>query len=162
MNSVGIGNLVLKLVLRSFNPPVCTHSHAQRCPHPSQHPARLPHPCRGGPVGRMAPAQLFRPAKYMQQHGWRIVPVNQGYAVQVDGNPGEVLGERCYAALTDIPFAVDMVDVFRREADVLPIAQQAIAIGAKCLCQQLGLANAEADASARAARRGLRLSPTAA
>jgi predicted CoA-binding protein len=44
-----------------------------------------------------------------------------------------------------------MVDVFRREADVLPIAQQAIAIGAKCLWQQLGVANAEADAVARAA-----------
>lgn len=100
-------------------------------------------------------AEWHRPsyfaAKYMQQHGWRIVPVNPRYAVQADGSPGEVLGERCYAALVDIPFRVDMVDVFRREADVLPIAQQAIATGAKCLWQQLGVANAQADALARAA-----------
>lgn len=100
-------------------------------------------------------AEWHRPsyfaAKYMQQHGWRIVPVNPRYAAQANGSPGEVLGERCYAALADIPFKVDMVDVFRREADVLPIAQQAIAIGAKCLWQQLGVANAEADALAREA-----------
>jgi hypothetical protein len=53
-------------------------------------------------------AEWHRPsyfaAKYMQQHGWRIVPVNPRYAVQADGSPGEVLGERCYAALVDIPF----------------------------------------------------------
>jgi predicted CoA-binding protein len=82
-------------------------------------------------------------AKYMQQHGYRIVPVNPRY--------DEVLGERCYLSLTDIPRAVDMVDVFRRTEDVLPIAEQTIAIGAKCLWQQLGVQNLEADALARAA-----------
>lgn len=82
-------------------------------------------------------------AKYLQHHGYRIVPVNPRYA--------EVLGERCYASLEDIPHPVDMVDVFRRTQDVLPIAQQAIAIGAKCLWQQLGVMNLEADRLAREA-----------
>ena len=82
-------------------------------------------------------------AKYMQQHGYRIVPVNPRYT--------EILGERCHARLEDIPFPVDMVDVFRRSADVPPIAASAVAIGARCLWQQLGVANEEGDALARAA-----------
>ena len=85
----------------------------------------------------------FFAAKYMQQHGYRIVPVNPRYA--------EVLGEKSYASLADIPFAVDIVDVFRRTDDVLPIAQQAVAIGAKCLWQQIGVKNLEADRLAREA-----------
>lgn len=82
-------------------------------------------------------------AKYMQQHGYRIVPVNPRY--------GEVLGERCYASLTEIPFKVDMVDVFRRTDDVLPIAQQAVQIGARCLWQQIGVMNLDADRLAQEA-----------
>jgi predicted CoA-binding protein len=81
----------------------------------------------------------------MQSHGFKIVPVNPRYA----GTP--VLGETCFASLGDIPFKVDMVDVFRRAEDVLPIAEQAMQIGAKCLWQQLGVANPEADALARQA-----------
>jgi uncharacterized protein len=92
-------------------------------------------------------AEWHRPsyfaAKYMQQHGYRIVPVNPKYA--------QILGETSYARLEDIPFAVDMVDVFRKPADLPPIAASAVAIGAKCLWQQLGVVNAEADALARAA-----------
>jgi predicted CoA-binding protein len=92
-------------------------------------------------------ADWFRPsffvAKYLKQHGYRIVPVNPRY--------GEILGERCFPALADIPFPVDMVDVFRRSADVLPIAQAAIAIGARCLWQQIGVVNLEAAALAEAA-----------
>ena len=94
-------------------------------------------------------AEWHRPsyfaAKYMQSHGFRIVPVNPRYT------GGEILGETCYASLSDIPFQVDMVDVFRRSEDVLPIAEQAVQIGAKCLWQQLGVMNLEADAIARAA-----------
>jgi predicted CoA-binding protein len=94
-------------------------------------------------------AEWHRPsyfaAKYMQSHGYRVVPVNPRYAA----TSADILGERCYAELTDIPFAVDMVDVFRRTADVLPIARQAVQIGAKCLWQQIGVANLEADALAR-------------
>ena len=96
-------------------------------------------------------AQWHRPsffaAKYMQQHGWRIVPVNPRYAA--DGVA--VLGERCHADLLSIDEPVDIVDVFRRTEDVLPIARQAVEIGAKCLWQQIGVVNAEADALARAA-----------
>jgi hypothetical protein len=92
-------------------------------------------------------AEWHRPSffvgKYLQSHGYRIVPVNPKYP--------EILGEKSYARLEDIPFPVDMVDVFRKPADVLPIAQSAVAIGAKCLWQQLGVANAEADALVRAA-----------
>ena len=93
-------------------------------------------------------AEWHRPsyfaAKYMQSHGFKIVPVNPRYA------GGEILGETCYANLGDIPFKVDMVDVFRRSEDVLPIAEQAVQIGARCLWQQLGVDNRAADALARA------------
>ena len=92
-------------------------------------------------------AEWHRPsyfaASYLQGKGYRIVPVNPRYDT--------ILGERCFARLQDIPFAVDMVDVFRKTADVLPIAHDALAIGAKCLWQQLGVLNLEADALARAA-----------
>jgi uncharacterized protein len=85
-------------------------------------------------------AEWHRPsyfaAKYMQEHGYRIVPVNPRYT--------EVLGERCHASLETIDVPVDIVDVFRRTEDVLPIARQAIAIGAKCLWQQIGVKNLEA------------------
>ena len=94
-------------------------------------------------------AEWHRPsyfaAKYMQEHGYRIVPVNPKY--------DEILGERCYRSLEDVRDKIDMVDVFRRTADVLPIARQAIAIGAKVLWQQLGVLNEEADWLAR--ERGL-------
>lgn len=79
----------------------------------------------------------FFAAKYMQDHGYRIVPVNPKYP--------EILGETSYPRLEDIPFPVDMVDVFRKEQDIPPIARSAVAIGAKCLWQQLGLKSEEAD-----------------
>jgi len=82
-------------------------------------------------------------AKYMQQHGYRIIPVNPRYA--------QVLGERSYARLEDIPEPVEMVDVFRRTGDVLPIAKSALAIDAKCLWQQIGVRNLEADRLVREA-----------
>jgi uncharacterized protein len=92
-------------------------------------------------------AEWHRPshfvAKYLQSHGYRIVPVNPRYP--------DILGEKSYPRLEDIPFAIDMVDVFRKAEDVLPIAHSAVAIGAKCLWQQLGVVNVEADAVARAA-----------
>ena len=89
-------------------------------------------------------ADWFRPsyfaAKYMQEHGYRIVPVNPRYP--------EILGETCYPSLSAIPFKVDIVDVFRKTADVLPIAEEAVAIGSKCLWQQIGVINEEAQALA--------------
>ena len=92
-------------------------------------------------------ADWFRPsyfaAKYMQAHGYTVIPVNPRYP--------DILGERCYQSLRDIPVKVDMVDVFRKTEDVLPIAEDAIAIGAKVLWQQLGVRNVEAAARAEAA-----------
>jgi uncharacterized protein len=90
---------------------------------------------------------------YMQAHGYRITPINPIYAVQADGSPGMILGERCYATLAEVPHAIDMVNVFRRTEDVLPVAQDALAIGAHCLWQQLDIENTEADALFRAANR---------
>ncbi|MDH5338700.1 MAG: CoA-binding protein [Rubrivivax sp.] len=94
-------------------------------------------------------AQWHRPsffvAKYLQQHGYRVLPVNPRYAGE------SILDEPVYAALTDIPERVDMVDVFRRSDELLPVARDAVKIGARCLWQQIGVANAEADALVRAA-----------
>jgi predicted CoA-binding protein len=94
-------------------------------------------------------AEWHRPsyfaAKYMQGKGYRILPVNPRYA------GGTVLGMPCVARLEDITEPVDMVDVFRKTEDVGPIAASATAIGAKCLWQQLGVVNLDADAAARAA-----------
>ena len=95
-------------------------------------------------------AQWNRPsyfaAKYMQEHGYRIIPVNPRYAGQGLFPAEDILGQKCYASLLDIPEAVDMVDVFRKTEDVLPIAQEAFQIGAACLWQQLGVENNEASA----------------
>ena len=92
-------------------------------------------------------ADWFRPsyfaAKYLQEHGYRIIPVNPKYP--------EILGEKCYKSVRDIPGKVDVVDVFRKTADVMPIAEDAIAIGAKVLWQQLGVTNVAAAEKAEAA-----------
>ena len=82
-------------------------------------------------------------ATYLQARGYRVIPVNPNYE--------EILGERCYASLTDIPEKVDLVDVFRRTEDVEPIARQAVQIGARTFWQQMGVANEEADRIAREA-----------
>ena len=92
-------------------------------------------------------ANWYRPsyfaAKYMMQHGYTIVPVNPAYK--------EVLGQKCYASLRDIPNKVDIVDCFRKTEEIVPIAEDAIAIGAKVLWQQLGVRNADAAHKAEAA-----------
>ena len=91
-------------------------------------------------------AEWHRPsyfaAKYMQAHGYRIVPVNPKYPT--------ILGETSYPDLKSIPFPVDMVDVFRKPGDCLPIAQDAVAIGAKALWLQIGVINDEAKRLAEA------------
>ena len=87
-------------------------------------------------------ADWYRPsyfaAKYMQEHGYRVIPVNPKY--------GEILGEKCYKSLREVPEKIDIVDVFRKTQDVMPIAEEAIAIGAKVLWQQLGVKNEAAAA----------------
>ncbi len=92
-------------------------------------------------------ANWYRPsyfaAKYMQEHGYRIFPVNPSYK--------EVLGEKCYASVRDIPEKIDIVDCFRKSEDIEPLADDAIAVGAKVLWMQLGVVNEKAAEKARKA-----------
>lgn len=80
---------------------------------------------------------------YMQGAGYRIVPVNP--------NEREVLGEKSYARLEDVPEKVEIVDVFRRAEQLPAVAESAIRIGAKVLWMQLGIENEEAAEKARKA-----------
>jgi len=85
-------------------------------------------------------ANWYRPsyfaAKYMKDHGYRMIPVNPNYR--------EVLGEKCYTSLSDIPEHVDIVDCFRKSEEIIPLARDAVQIGAHVLWMQLGIRNEEA------------------
>jgi predicted CoA-binding protein len=85
----------------------------------------------------------YEVSTYMQSVGYRIIPVNP--------RETEVLGEKAYARLEDVPEKIDIVDVFRRAEEVPPVAESAIAVGAKVLWMQLGIDNAEAAQKAVAA-----------
>ena len=82
-------------------------------------------------------------AEYLKNAGYRIIPVNP--------NEVEVLGEKAYARLEDVPEPVDIVDMFRRAEEVPAVAESALGIGAKVLWMQLGIENAEAAGRALAA-----------
>ena len=90
-------------------------------------------------------ANWWRPsffvAKYLQDHGYRVIPVNPAYQ--------EVLGEKCYPNLRDVPDKIDMVDCFRKAEEIPALAEEAIAIGAKCLWMQLGVVNEAAAERAK-------------
>ena len=92
-------------------------------------------------------ANWYRPsfftAKYMLDHGYTIIPVNPAYP--------EVLGQPCYPSLRDVPVAIDMVDCFRKSAEIPALAEEAIAVGAKVLWMQLGVVSEPAKALAVAA-----------
>ena len=94
-------------------------------------------------------AQWHRPsyfaAKYMRDHGYRIIPVNPRY--------DEVLGERCYPDLASVPEPIDVVDCFRKSEEIPALAEAAIDIGAKVLWMQLGIVNHAA--AERASNAGL-------
>ena len=83
----------------------------------------------------------FGVTEYMQRASYRIIPVNP--------QETEVLGEKCYARLEDVPEKIDIVDIFRKSADVPPVVDAAIAVGAKVVWMQLGIENAEAAEKAR-------------
>ena len=85
----------------------------------------------------------YQVAAYLQQQGYRIIPVYP--------RVNEVLGEKAYPSLRDVPDPVDVVDIFRRSEDVPPIVEDAIAIGAKVVWMQAGIVNEAAAARARAA-----------
>jgi len=82
-------------------------------------------------------------ARYLIAAGFTVVPVNPGQS--------EILGRPCYPNLATIPQAVDLVDIFRRATEVLPVVDEAIAIGAKTIWLQEGIINQEAATRARAA-----------
>lgn len=85
-------------------------------------------------------ANWYRPshfaAKYLQIHGFRVIPVTPTY--------DEILGEKCFPSLIDLPAPVDVVDCFRKSEEIPALAEQAIQIRAKVLWMQLGIANQEA------------------
>ena len=86
---------------------------------------------------------------YLQQHGYRAIPVNPNAA-------GEwINGEKCYAALAEVPEPIDMVDVFRRSEAAGDAVDQAVAVGAKIVWMQLGVR--DDAAAARAEARGLKV-----
>ena len=85
----------------------------------------------------------FEVTAYMQSAGYKIIPVNP--------NEREVLGEKSYARLEDVPAKIEIVDVFRRAEDVPPVVESAIAVGAKVVWMQLGIENVEAAERAWAA-----------
>jgi len=82
-------------------------------------------------------ANWYRPsffaAKYLQEHGYRVIPVNPNYT--------EVLGERCYPSVAAIPEPVDVVDAFRKADEMPALAREAVAKGARVLWMQLGVRN---------------------
>jgi len=94
-------------------------------------------------------ANWYRPsyfaAKYLQEHGYRIIPVNPAYT--------EVLGEKCYPDLKSVPDKIDVVDCFRKAEDIPPLAEHAIEIGARVLWLQIGVMHE--DAARRALDAGL-------
>ncbi|MDP1656610.1 MAG: CoA-binding protein [Hylemonella sp.] len=88
----------------------------------------------------------FQVARYMQAQGWRIVPVNPNAS-------GEILGEPVYPSLSEAAqhARIELVNCFRNSADIPPIVDEAIAIGAQAVWMQLGVEHAAAAAKARAA-----------
>ena len=82
-------------------------------------------------------------AEYMKMQGYRIIPVNP--------NESEVLGEKCYARLEDVPEHVDIVDIFRRSEFVAPVVESAIRIGADAVWMQEGVVDQTSARKAKAA-----------
>jgi len=82
-------------------------------------------------------------AAYLKRRGFKIIPVNP--------KETEVLGEKAYPKLEDVPEKIDIVNVFRRSVDVPPVANAAIEIGARCLWLQMGIEHPESESKARAA-----------
>ena len=92
-------------------------------------------------------SKKFRPsfgvAEYLQREGYRIIPVNP--------NEAEVLGEKSYARLEDVPEKIDIVDIFRRSEFVKPLVESAIQLGAKAVWMQEGVEDERAAEKARQA-----------
>ncbi|MDH5644073.1 MAG: CoA-binding protein [Gemmatimonadota bacterium] len=85
--------------------------------------------------------ESFWVVNYLQEQGYKIIPVNP--------KADEILGEKVYQSLSDIPDKVDIVQVFRKPEDVPPVVEEAIKIGAKVVWMQAGIVNEEAAQKAR-------------
>jgi len=85
----------------------------------------------------------YRVANYLKEQGYKIIPINPAEK--------EILGEPCYPDLASVPTSIDVVDIFRRSDEVLPIVKEAIKIGAKAVWMQEGVVNEEAASRAREA-----------
>ena len=85
----------------------------------------------------------YQVARYLKEHGYTIIPVNPAVT--------EILGKKSYPSLLDIPEPVDVVDVFRHAADIPPIVEDAIAIGAKVVWLQEGIIHEESAQRAKSA-----------
>lgn len=85
----------------------------------------------------------YQVADYLQQAGYRIIPVNPGH--------DQILGQRCYPNLESIPESIDIVDIFRNPKEVPTIVDSAIAIGAKVIWMQLGITDETAASKAKEA-----------
>ena len=85
----------------------------------------------------------YQVAEYLKQHGYRIIPVNPGQR--------EILGEKCYPSLKDIPFPVEVVDIFRNVEAIPAIVDEAIQVGAKAVWMQLNLVEPESACKAKEA-----------
>ena len=79
---------------------------------------------------------------YMKSEGYKIIPVNP--------LKQEILGEKCYPDLKSVPVKIDIVDIFRRPDEIVPVVKEAIEVGAKAIWMQLGIVNREAAELARA------------
>lgn len=88
----------------------------------------------------------FKVAKYMQERGYRIIPVNPRLK-------GEVLGEKPYSSLSEVPYKVDIVNVFRRSEDVPAVVEEALPLKPKAIWMQLGIENE--GAAQQAAKEGI-------
>jgi len=87
----------------------------------------------------------YQVARYLKEHGYRIIPVNPACS--------QVLGEQCYPSLKDIPFPIDVVDIFRKAEAIPGLVEEAILVKARAVWMQLGLEDVEA--ARRARERGL-------
>ncbi len=94
-------------------------------------------------ISRKTDRDSYKVAKYLKEHGYKIIPVNPKY--------DEVLGEKCYPDLKSIPESVDIVDIFRKPEAIPPVVDDAIDIKAKAVWMQLGLAHNESAEKARKA-----------
>lgn len=114
-------------------------------PSPEEIAAILQHYRNVAVVGLSAAPQRpsYQVASYLQSQGYRIIPVNP--------HCQEILGEKCYSSLREVPELVEVVDIFRQEEAIPGIVAEAIAVGAKVIWLQLGLESPQATAAARAA-----------